>query len=68
MIGSGWRQFYGSAFGWQTQLLGEDMGHYVLATTTDTDEKAPKHPARLTAVFSRNSPIGRRNTPPSSLR
>ena len=22
--------FYGSAFGWQTQMLGEDMGNYVL--------------------------------------
>ena len=24
-------KFYGSAFGWQTQMLGEDMGNYVLA-------------------------------------
>ena len=30
-------QFYASAFGWQTQLLDEDMGNYVLATTTETD-------------------------------
>ena len=36
--------FYGSAFGWQTQMLGEDMGQYVIATTTETDEKGPKTP------------------------
>ena len=28
-------KFYNNAFGWQTQMLGEDMGNYVLATTTD---------------------------------
>jgi hypothetical protein len=25
--------FYGSAFGWHTQMLGSDMGNYVLAKT-----------------------------------
>src|SRR5216117_3228067 len=35
-------KFYGSAFGWQTQMLGEEMGNYVIATTTDTDESGPK--------------------------
>jgi predicted enzyme related to lactoylglutathione lyase len=34
-------KFYGSAFGWRTQMLGEDMGNYVLATTTETDATAP---------------------------
>jgi uncharacterized protein len=34
-------KFYGSAFGWQTQMLGEDMGNYVLATTTETNEQGP---------------------------
>lgn len=33
-------KFYTSAFGWQMQMLGEDMGNYVLATTTaDVDKK-----------------------------
>jgi predicted enzyme related to lactoylglutathione lyase len=32
-------QFYTSAFGWQTQLLGPEMGDYVLATTCE--EGAP---------------------------
>ena len=31
-------KFYQSAFGWQTQMLGEDMGNYVLATTTKTSD------------------------------
>ena len=44
-------KFYGSAFGWQTQLLGEDMGHYVLATTTETDEKGPKTPGAINGGF-----------------
>ena len=30
-------KFYQSAFGWQTQMFGEEMGNYVLATTTETD-------------------------------
>ena len=30
--------FYTKAFGWKTQLLGEEMGNYVLAATTETDE------------------------------
>jgi predicted enzyme related to lactoylglutathione lyase len=32
------RKFYERAFGWQTHQLGQDMGEYVLVTTTDTDE------------------------------
>jgi predicted enzyme related to lactoylglutathione lyase len=44
-------KFYGSAFGWQTQLLGEDMGHYVLATTTETDEQGPKTPGAINGGF-----------------
>ena len=44
-------QFYASAFGWQTQLLDEDMGNYVLATTTETDEKGPKQPGAINGGF-----------------
>ena len=44
-------QFYESVFGWQTQLLGEDMGHYVLATTTETDEQGPKTPGAINGGF-----------------
>ena len=31
-------EFYTKVFGWQTQQLGPDMGEYVLATTTESDE------------------------------
>jgi len=34
--------FYERAFDWQTQALDEQMGHYVLATTTESDERGPK--------------------------
>ena len=43
--------FYASAFGWQTQLLDEDMGNYVLATTTATDEQGPKQPGAINGGF-----------------
>jgi predicted enzyme related to lactoylglutathione lyase len=44
-------KFYGSAFGWQTQMLGEEMGNYVLATTTESDEKRPKTPGTINGGF-----------------
>jgi predicted enzyme related to lactoylglutathione lyase len=37
-------RFYESAFGWQTEKLGEEMGNYVLATTARSDAK-PGAPA-----------------------
>ena len=44
--------FYTKAFGWKTEQLGEDMGNYVLATTTDTDEKGyPKKPGTINGGF-----------------
>ena len=43
--------FYEKAFGWKTQALGEAMGHYVLATTTETDERGPKKPGTINGGF-----------------
>lgn len=43
--------FYRNAFGWQTRMLGEDMGHYVLATTTATDESGPTMPGAINGGF-----------------
>lgn len=40
-------RFYQSAFGWQMNAMGADMGHYVLATTTETDGSRPKHPGAI---------------------
>ena len=31
--------FYTKVFGWQTQMMGPEMGNYVVAHTTETDEK-----------------------------
>jgi hypothetical protein len=44
-------KFYRSAFGWQTQMLGEEMGSYVLATTVETGEKGPKRPGAINGGF-----------------
>ena len=43
--------FYTKVFGWKTQQLGEDVGNYVLATTTDSDEKGPKEPGAINGGF-----------------
>ena len=44
-------KFYESVFGWQTQMLGEDMGNYVLATTIETGESGPKKPGAINGGF-----------------
>jgi hypothetical protein len=44
-------KFYESVFGWQTQMFGEDMGNYVLATTTETDENGPKRSGAINGGF-----------------
>ncbi len=49
-------KFYESAFGWQTQLLGEEMGNYVLATTTETGESGPKRPGAINGGFYPKNP------------
>jgi predicted enzyme related to lactoylglutathione lyase len=43
--------FYTRAFGWRTQQLGEEMGNYVLVTTTDSDENGPKKPGAINGGF-----------------
>jgi predicted enzyme related to lactoylglutathione lyase len=44
-------EFYETAFGWQTQMLGEEMGNYVLATTTETEAGRPKNPGAINGGF-----------------
>jgi len=44
-------KFYQNVFGWQTQMFGEEMGNYVLATTTETDESGPKKPGAINGGF-----------------
>lgn len=43
--------FYETAFGWQTQALGEEMGNYVLATTAETEGNRPKNPGEINGGF-----------------
>jgi predicted enzyme related to lactoylglutathione lyase len=43
------RKFYETAFGWQTEQLGKEMGEYVLVTTVERDEKTDL-PRRLGAI------------------
>src|SRR5262249_23772443 len=40
-------KFYESAFAWRMQMLGKEMGNYVLATTTETDENGPTKPGAI---------------------
>jgi len=43
--------FYSNAVGWQTQMLGPDMGDYVVVTTTESDENGPKKPGAINGGF-----------------
>lgn len=47
------RTFYETAFGWQTEQLGKEMGEYVLVTTTERDEKTglPRRPGAINGGF-----------------
>jgi predicted enzyme related to lactoylglutathione lyase len=44
-------KFYESSFGWQMQIFGEEMGNYVLATTTESSEGRPKEPGAINGGF-----------------
>lgn len=52
-------KFYTEAFGWQPQMLGPDMGDYVVVSTSETDAKTrlPKEPGRINGgLFKRTKP------------
>ena len=49
-------KFYESAFNWQTRMLGEEMGNYVLATTTESGECGPKTPGAINGGFFQKQP------------
>ncbi len=44
-------EFYTSAFGWETKMLGPEMGNYVIAMTTEFDENGPKNPGAINGGF-----------------
>jgi predicted enzyme related to lactoylglutathione lyase len=48
--------FYKNTFGWQTQILGAEMGNYVLATTTEMNGHFPKQLGRINGGFFQKNP------------
>lgn len=46
-------EFYSGVFGWKTQMMGPEMGEYVVVTTTEVDEKTkrPKEPGAINGGF-----------------
>ena len=49
-------KFYQEAFGWHTQMLGEEMGNYVLASTTESREGRAITPGAINGGFYPNRP------------
>ena len=49
-------KFYESNFGWEYNFLGEEMGNYVVAMTTESDEKGPLKPGAINGGFYPKSP------------
>ena len=49
-------KFYRDAFGWQTQMLGEKMGNYVLATTTEMNGCTPERHGAINGGFFQKHP------------
>ena len=43
--------FYSTVFGWQTQMMGEEMGNYVTVSTTETEDGRPKMPGAINGGF-----------------
>ena len=48
--------FYASAFGWRLEKLGEEMGNYVLAATTESDERGPVRAGAINGGFYPKNP------------
>lgn len=49
-------RFYEQAFGWQSQMLGPDMGDYVVVTTTPTVDGRPQEPGAINGGFFARNP------------
>jgi uncharacterized protein len=44
-------EFYTNVFGWQTHMLGPEMGDYVTVATTESDDNGPKKPGAINGGF-----------------
>jgi predicted enzyme related to lactoylglutathione lyase len=50
--GARMKKFYESAFGWNLQQMGPEMGNYIMAHTTETDDKGMiKTPGAINGGF-----------------
>ncbi|MEK6909234.1 MAG: VOC family protein [Nanoarchaeota archaeon] len=58
-------EFYSKVFGWKTNMLGDEMGNYVLATTTEIDEETsfPKKPGAINGGFYKKTDDATSNYP-----
>lgn len=43
--------FYSKVFGWHMQVMGEEFGGYLVATTTESTDKGPKKPGAINGGF-----------------
>jgi hypothetical protein len=49
--------FYTKVFGWKSQMLGPEMGYYVMVSTTDTDANGmPQSPGAINGGFYTKGP------------
>jgi len=53
--------FYSKAFGWQAQMMGPEMGEYVVMTTTEMDPetKFPKTPGQINGGFFKRNEVNK---------
>lgn len=51
-------RFYETAFGWKMQPLGQEMGDYVLATTSETEQEGERKPGAIDGGFYSRMPDG----------
>ena len=49
-------RFYETAFGWKTQMLGEEMGNYVTAATSETGTNGTVQPGTINGGFYARKP------------
>lgn len=43
--------FYSKIFGWETKQLGPEMGSFVIANTTESENSTPKKPGTINGGF-----------------
>ncbi len=48
--------FYTKVFGWKSQVMGEDFGGYVVATTTESTDQGPTKPGAINGGLYKKDP------------